>query len=406
MPNPASARPGRPHLQRDNQQWIFDYLVKETGAVYHWWSDGEGSLPKGVRSHAMISKQTGKQAQRVEALAKVEEAAGHLHTALDLYFSATKLYLRAQHPIFELNDEKRFLYDGIQRCYDKVRALNAYPIERIDVPWEGTEISGYLHLAPGVGKGPLLFYIPGSDTTAESTPDPTNNLPHLRGLHVFTMDGPGQGRSNMRGIRLTADNYERAASAVLDALVQRPEIDADKVVVYGGGYGGYWAMRFAAHDHRIAAAATKSSYTDNYYMLNEDSPRYAQLFAFLTQSTTEEEMATVMDEMTLDETVGEIACPTLMVTGEYDHRDPIEEVYRLFDGLGVPGELWVFADQFHRSKLVGGGDTVYNLMIDWLVDRLAGAPQRNKGEVLYLESGGAGPNDPKADRKRRWFEAG
>lgn len=405
MPNPASPKPGRPHLQRDNQQWIFDYLVKETGAVYHWWSDGEGNLPKGAHSHAMISKQLGKQAERVEALARIEEGAGHLHTALDLYFSATKLYLRAQHPIFELNDEKRFLYDGIQRCYDKVRVLNAYPIERIDLPWEDTELSGYLHLAPGVDKGPLLFYVPGSDTTAESTPDPLANLPHLRGMHVFTFDGPGQGRSNMRGIRLTADNYERAASTALDHLLTRPEIDPDQVVVYGGGMGGYWAMRFAAHDHRIKAAATKSSYADKYFMLNEDSPRYAQLFAFLTQSTTEEELAQVMGEMTLDDSMSKISCPVLMVAGEYDHRDPIGEVYRQFDDLGVPGELWVFADQFHRSRIVGGGDTVYNLMIDWLVDRLAGAPQKNAGQVLYLESGGSGPNDPNVARKRRWFDA-
>ena len=104
MPDPDSARPGRPHLERDNQQWIFDYLVKETGSVYHWWSDGEGSLPKGVRSHAMISKQVGKQAQRVESVADTELAAGHRETAAALYFTAAKQYMRAQHPVFELND--------------------------------------------------------------------------------------------------------------------------------------------------------------------------------------------------------------------------------------------------------------------------------------------------------------
>jgi alpha-beta hydrolase superfamily lysophospholipase len=406
MPNPATARAGRPHLQRDNQQWIFDYLVKETGAVYHWWGDGDGNLPKGVRSHAMISKQLGKQAQRVEALANAEEAAGHHHTALDLYVSAAELWMRAQHPVFELNDEKRFLYAGLQRCYDKVRELNAYPIERLDVAWEATEVGGYLHLAPGLAKAPLLFYVPGSDTTAESSPDPLANLPHLRGLHVFSFDGPGQGRSNMRGIRLTGDNYERAASAALDLLVTRPEIDADRIVMYGGGMGGYWALRCAAHDPRIKAVATKSSYADKYYVLKEDSPRYAQLFAFLTQATTEAELDSAMGEMTLEGSMSRISAPTLMVVGEYDHRDPIEEVYALFDELRAPKELWVFADQLHKSKLAGGGDTVYNLMLDWLVDRLEGRPHPNDGEVLYLEPGGAGPNSPNVARKRHWYEQG
>jgi pimeloyl-ACP methyl ester carboxylesterase len=406
MPNPASPKPGRPHLERDNQQWIFDYLVKETGAVYHWWSDGSGNLPKGVRSHAMISKQLGKQAQRVEELAQVEQAAGHHHTALELYLAAAELWMRAQHPVFELNDEKRFLYAGLERCYDKARELNAYPIERIDIPFEGTEVGGYLHLVPGTKKAPLLFYVPGSDTTAEASPDPLLNLPHLRGLHVFSFDGPGQGRSNIRGIRLAGDNYEQAAKAMLDVLVERPEIDAERIVMYGGGMGGYWAMRCAALDPRIRAVATKSSYADKYYVLKEDSPRYAQLFAFLTQSRTEDELDAAMAEMTLEGSMAKVTCPTLMVVGEYDHRDPIEEVYALFDELTVPKELWVFADQLHKSKLVGGGDTVYNLMLDWLVDRLAGAPQRNDGEVLYLESGGAGPNSPKVSRKRHWYEPG
>jgi pimeloyl-ACP methyl ester carboxylesterase len=406
VPDPESAKPGRPHLQRDNQQWIFDYLVKETGAVYHWWSDGEGSLPKGVRSHAMISKQTGRQAQRVEAAAAAELAAGHRATALSLYLTAARQYMRAQHPVFELNAEKRFLYDGLQRCYGIVRELSPYPIERVDVPWEGTEVGGYLHLRPGGGRSPLLFYIPGSDVTAESSPDPTENLPHERGLHVFSFDGPGQGRSNIRGIALTADNYERAASAMLDALVTRPDIDPDRIVLYGGGMGGFWATRVAAHDHRVKAAATKSSYASKYYVLNEDSPRYAQLFAFLAQARTEAELDAIMAAMDLEATMPEIECPILMVTGEYDHRDPIEEVYELFDRIQAPHELWVFADQFHRSRLPGGGDTVYRLMLDWLVDRLAGKPLAHPGEVLYLDASSAGPNSPTVARKRHWFEPG
>jgi hypothetical protein len=95
-----------------------------------------------------------------------------------------------------------------------------------------------------------------------------------------------------------------------------------------------------------------------------------------------------------------------MVTGEYDHRDPIEEVYDLFDRLRVPAELWVFADQFHRSRLPGGGDTVYSLMLDWLVDRLAGRPVTNAGNVLYLDASSPGPNSPAVVKKRHWYEPG
>jgi dipeptidyl aminopeptidase/acylaminoacyl peptidase len=291
----------------------------------------------------------------------------------------------------------------MRRCYDIVRQLCSYTIERIEVPWEGTVVAGYLHLCPGVERAPLLFYMPGCDTTCESSPNPTNNLNHARGVHVFSFDGPGLGQSNMRGIKLTADNFESAASAALDVLVKRPEIDADKIVTYGGGMGSFWAMRLAATDSRIKAAATKSSYSDKYFIMNEDSPRYKRLFAFLTQATTEDELDSATAGMSLDGYMERIACPTLMLTGEYDHRDPLEEVYRLFDQLTAPAELWVFADQFHQLRF-GGGVEVYDAMLDWLVDRLEDKPMERAGTVLYVEPGSDGPESPTAYRKRQWYE--
>ena len=108
--------------------------------------------------------------------------------------------------------------------------------------------------------------------------------------------------------------------------------------------------------------------------------------------------------MNLDGYMERVNCPILMLTGEYDHRDPLDEVYRLFDQLVAPAELWVFADQFHQLRF-GGGVEVYNAMLDWLVDRVDGKPMDRAGAVLYIEPGSDGPDSPTAYRKRRWFEA-
>jgi pimeloyl-ACP methyl ester carboxylesterase len=391
------------HLHRDNQQWIFDYVVQQSGRVYHWWTGEEATLPPGVRSHAMVSKHLGRRGLSKEAGAQAALEAGDERGALEGFWAATRDLIKAQHHIFELNEEKRFLYTAMGRCYDSVRQLCSYAIERVEIPWEGTVVAGYLHLCPGVERAPLLFYMPGCDTTCESSPNPIDNLNHRRGLHVFSFDGPGLGQSNMRGIRLTADNFEAAASAALDVLVQRPEIDADRIVTYGGGMGSFWAMRFAATDHRVAAAATKSSYSDKYFIMNEDSPRYKRLFAFLTQAGSEAELDEVTAAMHLDGFMAEIRCPTLMLTGEYDHRDPVDEVLRLFDQLVAPAELWVFADQFHQLRFAGGVE-VYDAMLDWMIDRLDGRELTRAGLVTYLEPEADGPDSPYAHRKRRWFD--
>ena len=280
MPNPRATRPGRTHLHRDNQRWVYDYVIQQSGRTYHWWTGQGPVLPESVRGHAMVSKHLGRQGLGKADKAASELAAGNDAAALAGYWAATRDLIKAQHHVLEINEEKQFLYAAMRRCYEQVRELCPYAIERIEVPFEGEVVAGYLHLCPDVGRAPLLFYMPGCDTTCESSPDPTNNLVHQRGMHVFSFDGPGLGQSNMRGMALTADNFERAASAVLDVLEQRTEVDADKIVTYGGGMGSYWAMRLAAIDRRVAAAATKSSYCDKYFIMNEDSPSYKNLFAF------------------------------------------------------------------------------------------------------------------------------
>ena len=97
------------------------------------------------------------------------------------------------------------------------------------------------------------------DQTKENYPRPTRNPFVQRGMNVISMDGPGQGTSNMRKIRVTDDNYQRAGAAVIDWLVEQPEVDASRIGVSGISMGSYWGMRIAAYDERVAALATASA---------------------------------------------------------------------------------------------------------------------------------------------------
>jgi dienelactone hydrolase len=183
----------------------------------------------------------------------------------------------------------------------------------------------------------LIFYIPGCDTLKEAWPHPFFNAAHQRGMHVFSFDGPGHAESNLRNIRLTANNFEDAASAALDHLVQRPEIDAGQIGVYSISLGSFWGLRFAARDRRIRGiAAPAASCCEKYFLMDLESPRWKQLFAYLTQSKTEAELDAVVGEMTLDGYMDKIACPALLAVGEYDPRGPLDEVYRIFDQVTAP----------------------------------------------------------------------
>src|SRR2546428_3643023 len=277
MASPKTTVRGRARLARDSQQWMLDYLIQETGRVFHFQGEGRGRLPRTVHSHDMISKHVGLQARRIEALAQAEAATGHPETALDFYFQATVLYAGAQHVIFQNSDEKRYLYAGVRRCYDQVIALAPYRIEHIDIPWNGTLVSGNLHLCPNKTSAPLVFYIPGCDTLKEAWPHPFFNAAHQRGMHVFSFDGPGQAESNLRGIRLTADNFEDAASAALDHLVRRPEIDAERIGVYSISLGSFWGLRLTARDRpNLATPAPAAACPEKAFPMDLELPRWKQ----------------------------------------------------------------------------------------------------------------------------------
>lgn len=400
-------------LKRDGQLWQYDYMVQETGKVFHFQTEGRGGLPKTVRRHAMISKHLGLAGRRMWRLADEALEAGHRATALDRYFAASGLFANAQHIIFENNDEKKYLHGASLACFEKVRELAPTRIEHVDVEWNGTVVSGNLHLAPVKGPAPCVFFIPGCDMTKEMYPHPRYNHANQRGMHMFVFDGPGQGESNLRGIKLTRTNYEEATSAVIDHLLTRPEIDPGKIGVYGLSFGSHWAFRVAAHDSRVAAvAAPWASYCDLTHLMNEESPRYKQLFMYLTGSGSEEDLDQLTASMSVREMAKSIRCPLLLAVGEYDIRSPLEEVLELFDALTCPKELWVFADQHHKASLTAPNAElqswqldIHALACDWLMDRFTGKPLANEGEVVYLEPGGSGPYAKSTPKRRRWWES-
>ena len=399
---------GRTRLRRDGQQWAFDRFVNETGRVFHFQQKGRGRIPEAVKMHAQISKHIAANAKRTEKLAVAEEQAGNSLTACEFYFDAANAYGQAQHTVLELNDEKRFLNEALLRTYEGVRRNAPYTIEHLDIPFGDSLVSGYLHLADVDGPAPLIFFIPGCDMTKEMVPNPFYNFATARGMHIFVFDGPGQGESNVRGIKLTETNYEEAASAALTHLLERPEIDGDRIGLYSLSFGSYWGARFAATDDRIGATALVwASICDKYYLFEEESPRYKQLFAFLTQAESEEELDEFRNNMHLDDLLPRISSPTLVTVGQYDPRSPIEEVFELVDTMTAPTETWVYEDQHHNVNLRQNygfqwhGDH-HTTTMDWLKARLEGTPVAEPGVTKWL-SPGFSPNDPEVPRKRQWF---
>src|SRR2546423_5748642 len=76
-----------------------------------------------------------------------------------------------------------------------------------------------------------------------------------RGIAVLALDSPGTGQSPVKA----GPGAERTLSRVLDAALQRPEVDAQRVAVYGGSFGAYWATILAVTEkQRVVAVVAQS----------------------------------------------------------------------------------------------------------------------------------------------------
>ena len=114
--------------------------------------------------------------------------------------------------------------------------------------------------------------------------------------------------------------------------------------------------------------------------------------------------------MTMEGLMDKVTCPTLIVTGEYDPRAPVDEVYRLFDQMKAPAELWVLPDQHHNGSITQKARSsvweadIHAFVCDWMRERFNGVPLKHPGKSLWVDPAGAGPNAPGISYKRRWFD--
>ena len=385
--------------RRDNQQWILDYLTKTTGRVVSFSQDAR-TLPAEVKSYKMIPRVVEKHARHTETIARAAEKAGHFQTAAELYWNACEYYREAQHAIYEDdNPEKIYLHGKLLECFERMSNYADHPIERVEIPFEKNFIQGVFHMLPGRPKAATVLHLPGMDQTKESRLDPLHHPYVMRGLNCLQIDGPGQGTSNIRKIRLTADNYRRAAKASMDWLCARGEVDAERLVVTGYSFGSHWAMELAAIDDRVKAIATAAAtYGPKRALFEQASPRSKQVGMYMADIHDEDEFDAFADQLVIDEFAPNVACPSLFCAGEYDDVGPIEEVLDVYRLVPPPKELWVIENGFHNPIGTSnfGGTGFFGVLADWLNDVLAGKKPADLDRLVLIPvRGGAGPySDP------------
>jgi pimeloyl-ACP methyl ester carboxylesterase len=252
---------------------------------------------------------------------------------------------------------------GKQKAYEK--ALEAYlahakrldpPLESVRVPYEGSEVVGYLRMPKGASV-PFVIAIAGLDSRKEEMVERFAPLV-ARGIGLLALDSPGTGQSGVKA----AAGADKSLDRALDAVLARSQIDRKHVVLYGGSFGGYWATILAVTERqRLRAVIAQSppvhetftrerteALAKNREYLFDYVP--AQLFTYGV--TTMPQLAEARERMSLKTRglLDQPMAPMLVIAGALDTQVPIADIDLLLRSGDSPKDLWVHPRGGHMGR--------------------------------------------------------
>ncbi len=279
---------------------------------------------------------------------------------------------------------------GKKRAYAKaIEAFRAHahfwdpPLEVVRIPFEGSEIIGYMRLPKNAAAPvPLVIAVNGLDSRKEDLSESFSAILPF-GVGFLAVDGPGTGQAPIKA-SLTA---ERMFSRVLDYLQTRPEIDKTRIAVHGVSWGAYWATKLAVVERaRLKAASAQSPPVHDFFqkdfLLNSLLGNREYLFdqvpalmAIFDNVKSVEDLEAVFPGMSLkaQNLLDRPTAPMHILAGVLDTQVPISDIYMLLDSGETPKDAWINPKGGHlgRQVKVWSDPVIFNqVIIPWLVQAL------------------------------------
>jgi 2,6-dihydroxypseudooxynicotine hydrolase len=255
-----------------------------------------------------------------EALAR-----GAVQSAATDYWRASIYYFFSQFLLWGDVGTKKDFYSGCVRTFRRASELFEVPQQRIEIPFRGITMPGYLRVPANIERPPIALLLNGLDTTKEEQLV-IGNLCIQRGLATLSFDGPGSGETfyEMRAI----PDFVEAVHAAIDFAETQPEIDRDRIGIIGRSLGSHYAARAAMRDDRIKAVVSWGSMFDmkNYRSI---PPLTLAGFVFVCGATTVEQAEPYLESIDLAQVPGRIKCPLMIVNGGRDPITPPDNIDRM-----------------------------------------------------------------------------
>jgi len=248
--------------------------------------------------------------------------------------------------------------------------------------FDGKEISGFLYKPPAkfTGKRPVLVVIHGGP---EGQTQPTflgrsnyylNELgialiyPNVRGS-----TGYGKTFSLLDNGFKREDTY-KDINALFDWIGTRPDLDAGRIAVTGGSYGGHMTLAVSTfYSDRIRCSVDIVGMSNLVTFLEHTEAYRRDLRRVEYGDEREPKMREFLEKIAPMNNIEKIKKPMFVIAGKNDPRVPVSESQQIADALkkqGTPVWLLIAKDEGHGYRKKGNQDFQFYATVEFLREYL------------------------------------
>lgn len=331
-------------------------------------------------------------ARRTEALADKMVLAGDRGAGYAAYLRACSYY-RA--PLFMMDPASPLFREGwsnMRICFLQAARHHEPPFEPVSVPYRGKVLPGYFYRTEAQGgPRPALIIVGGIETFAEDLFFMVGPAALQRGFNVLGVDLPGQGMNPDHQKLFLEARSDRAVQAVVDYAISHPEIDRERLALFGFSWGGHIALKGAVGETRIkalianpathnmfsSALAQQSSNGRSDPVVRLVFQQLAWRFGLSLGNIPARLVRAVDFMLNAKADVRKIDCPTLCMAGESEAKVTLEQTRQTYERLPNPGKRLAIL-----TKDIGGAahcqidnlELLNRVIFDWLEEHIHPVP--------------------------------